>query len=223
MHFEILVEDRSGKTTLDIIVPKMIGNGDTFRVIPYKGIGRIPKKLSGTTDPRKRILLDRLPALLRGYGKTFSDYPAGYPATVIVVCDLDNKCLKAFRDELLGMLRAISPQPETRFCLAIEEGEAWLLGDLPAIFHSYPAARRTVLENYVNDSICGTWECLADAIYAGGANALRNKGWQAVGKEKSTWADRIAPVMDVENNASPSFRYFREKIRLLASPGGVFT
>ena len=220
MHFEILVEDQSGKKALKFLLPKMIGNEDTFKVFSFKGLGRIPKNLAGQPDPRARKLLAQLPAMLRGYGRTFA---AGHSAAVIVVCDLDNKCLKAFRDELLDMLRAISPQPETRFCLAIEEGEAWLLGDLPAIFHSYPAARRTVLENYVNDSICGTWECLADAIYAGGANTLRNKGWQAVGKEKSTWADRIAPVMDVENNASPSFRYFREKIRLLASADGVST
>ena len=190
---------------------------------PTRESGGFPRNFRERPTPGNAFFWINFRALLRGYGKTFFDYPAGYPATVIVVCDLDDKCLKAFRNELLETLRAISPQPETRFCLAIEEGEAWLLGDLPAIFYSYPAARRTVLENYVNDSICGTWETLADAIYTGGSNALRNKGWQAVGKEKSSWADRIAPAMDVENNASPSFRYFREKIRLLASPDGVFT
>jgi len=35
----------------------------------YKGIGRLPKNLKGTSDPSKRILLDQLPKLLRGYGK----------------------------------------------------------------------------------------------------------------------------------------------------------
>jgi len=33
--------------------------------------------MKGTTDPEKRILLDRLPRLLNGYGKTFSAYPGG--------------------------------------------------------------------------------------------------------------------------------------------------
>ena len=42
MHFEILAEDQSGKKTLDILVPNIIGDEHTFRVISYKGIGRIP-------------------------------------------------------------------------------------------------------------------------------------------------------------------------------------
>ena len=73
-----------------------------------------------------------------------------------------------------------------------------------------------MLGNYKNDSICGTWELLDDAVYRGGSNQLKNEGWQAVGREKSTWSKTIAPHMDVENNASPSFRYFREKVRGLA-------
>ena len=62
MHFEILVEDQSGKKALDILVPKMIGNEHTFNVHPYKGIGRIPKNLGKKADASKRILLDQLPS-----------------------------------------------------------------------------------------------------------------------------------------------------------------
>lgn len=39
MHFEILVEDLSGKKALDILMPKIIGNQHTFRIIAYRGIG----------------------------------------------------------------------------------------------------------------------------------------------------------------------------------------
>ena len=217
MHFEILIEDQSGKTMLDILVPKIINQPPhTFKVKAYKGVGHIPKNLRSSTDPRKRILLDQLPRLLRGYGKTFAGYPPDYPAAVIVVCDLDDKCLKAFRQELLAVLDACNPKPETRFCIAIEEGEAWLLGDIPAIKAAYPNARNNVLSSYENDSICGTWERLADAVFSGGANGLKNKGWQTVGREKSVWAEEITPHMNVDNNASPSFCYFREKVRDLA-------
>ena len=45
MHFEILVEDQSGKKALDILIPKLIGLEHTFKVHSYKGIGRIPKNL----------------------------------------------------------------------------------------------------------------------------------------------------------------------------------
>ena len=215
MHFEILVEDQSGKKALDILVPKIVGDTHTFIVHPYKGIGRIPKNMKDADNAGKRILFENLPKLLRGYGRTFDGY-TDYRAAVILVCDLDSKCLKAFRQNLFEILNAFSPKPETRFCIAIEEGEAWFLGDLNAVTRAYPKAKMPVLNSYVNDSICGTWEKLADAVYAGGSQVLTVRGWQAVGAEKSKWAETIAPEMEIENNKSPSFCYFRGKLLELA-------
>lgn len=215
MHFEILIEDQSGKKALDILVPKIIGAGHTFTVHSYKGIGRIPKGIKDPGDVSKRILLENLPRLLKGYGKTFKGYSAEYQAAVIVVCDLDNKCHKTFRQELVGIFNVCKPQPATRFCFAVEEGEAWFLGDLSAIKSAYPRARGLVLDSYQNDSVCGTWEKLADAVYPGGSQKLREKGWQAVGAEKLRWAEAISPCMDIERNSSPSFCYFRNKLRQL--------
>ncbi len=213
MHFEILVEDQSGKKALDILIPRIIDAQDTFKVRGYKGIGHIPKNLSSSGNAGTRLLLNQLPKFLKGYGNTFANYPANNPAAVIVVCDLDSKCLKIFHQELFAVLNACNLKPETRFCIAIEEGEAWLLGDIPAIKKAYPRARDALLNGYVNDSICGTWELLADAVVRGGSKALAKRGWQAVGREKSNWATKVAPHMDVEKNASPSFCYLREKMR----------
>ncbi len=215
MHFEILAEDQSGKRMLDILIPKIIGDKHTFKVRAYQGIGRIPRNLTSSTNARNRLLLDQLPRLLRGYGNTFANYSANYPAVVILVCDLDDKCLKAFREELFTVLDTCNPKPETRFCIAIEEGEAWLLGDIPAIKDAYLNAKDDVLNRYENDSICGTWERLADAVFRGGANRLKKEGWRSVGREKSAWAERITPHMNVDINKSPSFCYFRTKIREL--------
>lgn len=214
MHFEVLVEDQSGKKALDILIPKIIGDQHSFTVHAYKGIGRIPKNLKSSTDASKRILFDQLPKLLRGYGKRAAGY-RNYPAAVLVVCDLDKKCLKELRQELFTVLNACKPKPDTRFCIAIEEGEAWLLGDLAAVKAAYPKAKDNVLDRYENDAICDTWELLADAVFQGGANGLKEKGWTAVGHEKSRWAERIAPHMNVDNNTSPSFCYFQKKIREL--------
>ena len=216
LHFEILVEDLSGKKALDILVPKIIGKNDSFIVHPYKGLGKIPKDIHRAMDPWKRILLEQLPRLLRGFGKAFEAYSGqNYPAVVIIVCDLDDRCLKKFREELYNILNSCEPRPETRFCFAIEEGEAWLLGDIPAIRAAYPRVKMKFLNSYDNDSICGTWEKLADAIYPGGSKNLSAQGFQIVGKEKSEWAEKISPHMNVDNNGSPSFCYFREKIREL--------
>lgn len=214
MHFQILVEDQSGKIMLDILIPKVIGNKHTFEVKSYKGVGHISKNEKTAIDVKNQMLLNNLPKLLTGYGKTWNaqNYKEGI---VIIICDLDNKCLKDFRNELIDLLNKCNPHPETRFCIAIEEGEAWFLGDISAIKIVYPNAKGAVLKTYENDSICGTWEKLADAVYKGGSQSLKNQGWKAVGVEKSIWAEKITPHMDVNNNQSPSFNYFLKKIREL--------
>ncbi|MCG6553444.1 MAG: DUF4276 family protein [Candidatus Magnetominusculus sp. LBB02] len=212
MHLEILVEDVSGKEALNVLVPKIIGNDNTFRVIPYKGIGNLPKDMKPKTDADKRQLLDQLPKLIRGYSHTFN---TSYPGAVFVVCDLDDKCLKAFREELLALLNSCNPKPEAVFCIAVEEMEAWLLGDLTAIKKAYPKAKDSELHKYINDTICGTWERLADAVFPGGAAQLTD--WRLAGAEKSKWAKAITPHMDVDNNKSTSFCYFRDKLRSLSS------
>lgn len=218
MHIEILVEDQSGKAFLDIAVERMISDGHTFQVHAYKGIGRIPRNLNRSGDASKRILLDQLPRLLRGYGAAFAKYPRDYKAAVIVVCDLDNKEPSAFCSELMAIIDACSPRPNAWLCLAIEEGEAWLLGDLPAIKKAYPNAKQRVLREYINDSICGTWEKLADAVYPGGARMLSDLGWQAIGAEKSRWAINITPHMNFATSRSPSFCRFRDKVQVLLGP-----
>jgi len=222
MHFEVLVEDQSGKKALKNLIPKIIGTDQhTFTIYAYKGLGHIPSNMQTPAGARNRMLLAHLPRLLQGYGKTFAAYPDSTQYAVIVVCDLDNNDKSIFIRDLLSVLQACHPKPETRFCLAIEEGEAWLLGDIPAIKAAYPNAKNNVLSNYLNDSICGTWELLADAIYPGGRSRLKAKGGRVVGTEKSRWALKITPHMDVEHNASPSFAYFRTQLQCLAGVSGA--
>lgn len=216
MHFEVLVEDQSGKKMLEVLMPKIIDSSHTYKIIAYKGIGHLPKKMRDTKKAHQRILLENLPKLLKGYGKTFTGYGLNYPCIVILVCDLDEKNYSVFIDQLQMILNSCEPKPETRFCIAIEEMEAWLLGDISAIKAAYPHALDTVLNNYQNDSICGTWEKLADAIHPGGSRNLISKGWQITGAEKSIWAAKITPHMDIENNFSPSFNAFKNQIELLA-------
>jgi hypothetical protein len=221
MHFEILVEDQSGKMALDILIPKIIGDKHSFRVLPYKGIGRIPINLNPKTDANKRILLDQLPRVLSGFGSAHKVYPTSERPIVLVVCDLDDKCLKQFRRELLDILKCCKPEPLAHFCIAVEEGEAWLLGDIKAVKSAYSRAKNHVLEAYRADSINGTWERLADAVYPGGSLKLIRKGWHAIGSEKSDWARNIAAKMDIDRNTSPSFCYFRDILRELSTQGDI--
>lgn len=214
MHIEILVEDSSGEKLLDAVLPKILGDqGDphTWRTHAYKGIGRIPKNLSGTTDPEKRILLDQLPRLLQGYGKT-----PGIDA-VVVVLDSDYRDCAQFLVELKAVAAGCDPAPTTLFRLAIEEVEAWYLGDRQALEQAYPRARRDVLNRYVQDSVCNTWELLADAVYPGGSAAIKTAGWPLPGQIKHEWAQIIGPLLDPEQNASPSFIKLRDGLRDLAT------
>jgi len=64
MHFEILVEDASGKIILESVLKKIFNhnsNTHSYNIHGYKGIGRIPKNLKQSTYPQKRILMDQLP------------------------------------------------------------------------------------------------------------------------------------------------------------------
>ncbi len=200
---------------LEILVPNIVDSDYTFRIHAYKGIGRIPKHMRDASDPQKRILLTNLPKLLKGYGRTFKGYGNDYEAVVVLVCDLDRRDAPSFLAELNAVLHQCNPRPRTQFCLAIEEGEAWLLGDIPAVMLAYPHADNGVLASYVNDSICGTWEKLADAVFPGGAKILSEAGWQAVGTEKYRWAENISPRMKVSDNSSPSFNSFRSIVQSL--------
>lgn len=63
--------------------------------------------------------------------------------------------------------------------------EAWYLGDRNALLRAYPRAKKEVLNRYVQDSICDTWELLADALYAGGSASIKKAGWPLPGQVAS--------------------------------------
>ena len=52
MHFEILVEDRSGKTMLDLLIPKIIGDQHTFRSLMLTRESAIFQKTSQVVPMR---------------------------------------------------------------------------------------------------------------------------------------------------------------------------
>jgi hypothetical protein len=214
MHFEILVEDRSGHVLLETLLPELLGtHGDphTWNIHGYKGIGRIPPGLAAVGDPVNRILLDQLPRILRGYSKT-----PGIDA-VVVVMDTDTRDCREFLDELRELAKGCNMLDRTLFRLAIEEMEAWYLGDRNAIIEAYPRAKKGILDSYVQDSVCGTWELLADAVYPGGSTEIKRVGWPLPGQVKREWAEEIGLYMNVDDNASPSFGKFRDGIRRLVA------
>ena len=127
---------------------------------------------------------------------------------------------RTLKRDLLDVLDACAPRPNAPFRIAIEESEAWPLGDGSAVKAAYPNAKDAVLDDYEQDGICGTWELLADAMRPGGAGQLGKAGWPAPGQARCDWAARIAPRMNPAGNRSPSFRAFRDGVRRLAERNG---
>jgi hypothetical protein len=214
MHMEVLVEDQSGAVAIEVLLKKILLPSrpeTTYRIHPYKGLGRIPSGLKPTSDARHRILLDQLPRLLRGYGKSLPKNSA-----VIVVVDRDRRDCMEFKRELIVLWKACRPRPQTLFRIAIEELEAWFLGDAQAVHAAYPQAPLKALEAIENpDAIIGAWEKMADLVYSGGANALKKQGYPIIGQAKAKWAEAIASHMNVEANRSRSFQVFRDGVRRL--------
>jgi hypothetical protein len=216
MHIEVLVEDSSGQKLLELLIPQLVGqHGDphTWRLIPYKGIGRIPVGLVTNADPAKRILLEQLPKLLRGYRKT-----PGIDL-ILVVLDADKRDCTKFLHELKETAKVCDSEKIALFRLAIEEIEAWYLGDREALLAAYPRAKQNVLDQYKQDSACGTWELLADMVYPGGSVALKRTGWPLPGQVKHEWAEKIGPHMVPDRNVSPSFGKLRDALRRVAKRG----
>jgi hypothetical protein len=135
----------------------------------------------------------------------------------LVILDNDRKNCADFLRQLQQLARKSAPKLNVLFRLAIEEIEAWYLGDPDAIFQAYPKAKRPVIQKYRQDSICGTWELLADAVYPGGAAHLTKQGWPLPGQVKFEWATQIGALLDLNRNASPSFGKFRDGIRRIVA------
>ncbi len=148
---------------------------------------------------------------MKGYGKSLVGYGA-----VVVVVDNDSRICRDFKQELNAVLSQCHPAPQAAFCIAIEEIEAWLLGDIDAVIRAYPSAKRNVLDAYNQDSICNTWEVLADALCLERAAGLRRIGYPEIGIRKSEWAEKIAPLVEIDRNNSSSFKYFVRKVKEMA-------
>lgn len=211
MHIQFLLEDQSTKVLIEKIMCNIIHNDfiDTYNCKVFKGIGGFTKK-NTVKEMHSGKLLNDLATFMRGFQRALQ----GIEASLIIVLDNDDKDPEEFRKQLINVAEKNAIKMDYVFCLAIEEVEAWLLGDESAIQKAYPQYKKTVLHDYVQDSICGTWEVLADVIYKGGVREIKKRrmSYMEIGKLKSEWAEKIGCQMVYEDNKSPSFKFFYEVV-----------
>jgi hypothetical protein len=201
MHLEILVEEPSVEAALQELVPKIVGGEVSFNLITHQG---------------KDALLKSLPNRLRGYRAWL---PEGF--RIVVLLDEDREdCfkLKARMEEAArraGFTTASDPEASGRFTVlnrvAVEELEAWFLGDVPALRQVFPKIPESLGKRARfrdPDSVRGgTWEALE--------RELQRLGYYSSGMPKIELARMVARHMEPNQNRSPSFKVFQEGLRRL--------
>lgn len=199
MRIHILVEGPSDRALIDTLFPRLLG-AHVANVIVHQGKG----KLRPRANPRHRGLLDQLTAKLRAYGRALN------PETdrVLVLVDADERDCRELKRQLKRVLARIDPQPTVLFRIAVEETEAFYLGDARAIRRAFPQANLARMQGYVQDSVCGSAE-LFQAVVG------------APSEDKVTWAERMGPELSIRAtgrlaNRSPSFHQLRRGLRQLA-------
>lgn len=211
MHIQYLIEDISGENLVRALMEKFTTRYPevTYDCKSFHGIGGFTRK-NTVKETKTGKLLNDLATYLRGFNRSLQHIPA----VIVVIIDNDNRNTEEFRNVLEQVAQQNRITTDHIFCIAVEEVEAWLLGDESAILAAYPNAKLQHLHSYVQDSICGTWEVLADVVYPGGCAKMKKScpSYGEIGKIKSEWAINIGKNMMLDSNKSPSFQYFISEI-----------
>jgi len=191
--FEVLVEGASDVPAVHEVLTRRFGLSENhlFRVHRHHGRGRLPRDLLGQPDPRRRGLLDQLPAKLRGWAGL------GPSVCVLVVIDVDDEPCAELLLQLNRMLERLPRRPKrVLFRLAIEETESWFIADTRAVKAAFPRADVRRLARIPADAVVGAAEHLA--------RALGKDPDRMTGADKFGWASAIAPHLDLVDPPSPS-------------------
>jgi hypothetical protein len=196
MHIEVLVEERSAKEVLEVLIPRIIGDRATFAVRDFNG---------------KQALLRALPARLQGYNEP------GWQrrdVRIVVLVDRDADDCRQLKAQLeaaaqqAGLVTHATRGPGQPFQvltrIAIEELEAWYFGDGAALTAAYGIDPHLAHRAGYRDP---------DAVPGGTAEALERElqrvRQHTSGLRKLEAARTIAPHMDPARNRAHSFQVFR--------------
>ena len=207
MLIEILSEDKSGAIVVERLSERITeseGIKAQVNVHPHRGCGSLPKDMTAKPPKFANSLLDLLPSELRAYNKIY----AGKDIILIIAMDSDDKDPQALRQEIYSVASKFAPDIRSVVGISTEEIEAWVLGDKSAIIEAYPDTNKDVLDSYVQDSVCGTWEILCRAV-SENAEELIDIGYPAIGHYKALWTENISEYMLPQRNVSPSFNTFK--------------
>lgn len=201
MHIELLLEEPSAEAFFAGFLTKIVADGTTWRLIPFQG---------------KADLLSNMEKRLKGYASWIPD-----DWRIVVLVDEDRQDCRKLKSKLEAAAAAAGLLTKTKAGkasfvvlnrIAVEELEAWFLGDVEALRAAYPGVSPSLgsRENFRDpDAVAGgTWEALE--------RVLQRAGHFPAGLGKIEVARSMARYMDPERNRSRSFRCFVEGIAALS-------
>ena len=201
MQIEFLVEEISAKAALDQLLPRLLP-GHSCRVRVFEGW---------------QDLLGQLKAVLQGYHRRiFREGQTQLRVVVLLdgdgICERRKAALEAKAAEA-SLLTKTTAGPGQVFHvlnrIAVQELEAWWLGDREAIISAYPGVKPAHFKGIGRDTDAPLkpndtlWEVLKKGRYF------------LTGKRKTQWATDISQHLDPARNTSPSFHYFCEGLAAL--------
>lgn len=202
MHLEFLLEEPSAEAFLAGFLPRTMPEGATWTLIQFQGKGD---------------LLANLERRLNGYRHWLP-----IDGRIVVLVDEDRQDCVKLKGQLEAAAKAAgfvtkSAAGKRRFQIlnriAIEELEAWFLGDIEAIRAAYPRVSASLAsrENFRDpDAIAGgTWEALE--------RELQRAGYFPGGLGKIEFARKMAEHVEPGRNQSRSFQVFIDGLRDLCS------
>jgi hypothetical protein len=160
--------------------------------------------------------LHALPQRLRGYQKWLPD-----DWRILVLVDRGNDDCHALKRSLetyaqdAGLVTRSASESKKRFQvlnrIAVEELEAWFLGDVEALVSAYPKVPSNLAQKkgYRDcDAMSGgTWEALE--------RVLKRAGYYSAGMPKVEVARNVSKHMSLDRNRSRSFKVFCDGMREL--------
>lgn len=191
MHLEVLVEESSAEAVVRRVVAAATPATATYEV----------RVFDGKTD-----LLGSLPDRLRGYRSWAID---GLRIMVLVDRDTEDCLQLKSRLEALAhgagfTTRTSANSGSFEVCnrIAVEELEAWFLGDEPALRAAFPRLKPFAAKAQYRDpdKIAGAWET-AERL-------LQRASYYQAGLRKRDLSLRVAPLMNIGENRSASFATF---------------
>lgn len=188
---EVLVEEYSAEVALRALLPKIVPDVP-FAIYQFNG---------------KANFLRKLPGRLRGYAPIWS----AADLRIVVLVDRDTDECVELKERLLQMVSDAGLPADVVVCrIAIEELEAWFLGDVPALRTVYPQLPASLAQQAKyrdpDGIVGGTWEALEHVLVKNGYRR---------GLRKVETAANVARHMNVESNRSRSFEVFRDGVRRL--------